>query len=66
MEKKFTLSFDKEPALVFVQEKTGNNFALYQDGKRVTGIRKVVIYADYQDVTTHEIEFLTGHTKESE
>lgn len=60
---KFILELDEAPGLVFVQEEPGSRFTLFQDGKKVHGIRSVKIYADFESVTTHEIEFVTGATK---
>jgi hypothetical protein len=60
--KKYTLEFDETPSLIFVQGEVGNDFKLYQDGEEVRGIRSVRIYAGYDDVTTHEVEYLTGKT----
>lgn len=62
--KKFVLEFDEAPALVFVQEKVGSQCGIYQDGKEVKGVRNVRIYAAYDEATTHEIEYLTGATKQ--
>jgi hypothetical protein len=60
--KKFTIEFDEQPSLVFVQGKVGNDFEVYQDGEKVKGIRTISIDAGYYDATTHEIEYLTGTT----
>jgi len=49
-------------ALVFVQRGRGSDWEIWQDGKRLNGVRSVVIRADYADATTHEVEFLTGAT----
>lgn len=62
MNGKFTLEFDKPPALLFVQERVGNQFTLYEDGRKVTGIRALEILASVDDVTTHTVEFITGGT----
>ena len=62
--KKFVIEFDEPPALIFIQEKAGPKCEVYQDGKKVNGIRSVKIYADYDEPTTHEIEYLTGCTEE--
>jgi hypothetical protein len=64
MTRKFVLEFDEAPPLVFVQNKVGSDFTLYQDGKNVRGIRSLKIYAGYDEATTHEVEYLTGKTKE--
>ncbi|WP_193063446.1 hypothetical protein [Oceanobacillus oncorhynchi] len=55
----------KDKALVFVQKDAGNGFEVYQDGKKIEGIREININADIDlgYPTTHEIEYLTGHTK---
>ncbi|WP_256846925.1 hypothetical protein [Paenibacillus sp. Pae108] len=47
IKKKFRLEheFDEAPALVFIQEKVGSGFRLYQDGKEVEGIRSIHIDA---------------------
>jgi hypothetical protein len=63
MRKKIVLEFDETPTLVFVQNRVGNDFDVYQDGKKVNGIRSIVIRAGFDDATTHEIEYLTGCTK---
>jgi hypothetical protein len=66
MKKKFILEFDEEPALVFVQRKSGDirNAELYQDGEEVKGCRTVRIDAGLDNLTTHEIEYLSGSTKD--
>jgi hypothetical protein len=66
MNDKFTLGFDKPPALLFVQERVGYQFTLYEDGRKVTGIRTLEIIASMDDVTTHTVEFITGGTAEIE
>lgn len=66
IENKLTIDLDEKPALVFVQGKGGNEFKVFQDGKEVHGIKSVRIYAGFDDYTTHEIEYLTGATKEGE
>jgi hypothetical protein len=63
VKKKFILELDEEPALVFVQKGLKCGFTLYQDGKEVKGIRNLKIYAGYDSITTHEIEYVTGATK---
>lgn len=64
MKRKFVLEFDEAPPLIFVQNRVGSDCVLYQDGKKVNGIRSLRIYAGYDDATTHEITYLTGATKE--
>ncbi|GMK47625.1 hypothetical protein PghCCS26_47550 [Paenibacillus glycanilyticus] len=66
MNRKFTLEFDKPPALLFVQERVGNQFTLYENGRKVTGIRTLDINASYDDITTHKIEYITGGTTDIE
>jgi hypothetical protein len=65
MKKKFILEFDEEPALVFIQHKTGSivgDAELYQDGIKVKGWRDLSIRASVDDFTTHEVEYITGQT----
>ncbi len=64
MKRKFVLEFDEVPPLVFVQYEVGNKFDVYQDGENVRGLRHIKIYAGFDEVTTHEVEYLTGKTKE--
>jgi hypothetical protein len=67
IKKKFVLEFDEEPALVFVQRKFGTavgDAEFYQDGKKVNGWRTLSIDAGIDDLTTHQVEFITGATKE--
>lgn len=66
MKHKFILEFDEAPPLVFIQNRAGSDFRLYQDGKIVRGIRNVSVFAHYDSPTTHEIEYLTGKTKGDE
>lgn len=61
---KFSLTFDKPPALVFVQERGSNKIKVYQDGIELHGVRAVDINARAHDVTTHTIEFITGYMKD--
>lgn len=66
MKKKFILEFDEEPALVFIQHKSGSisgDAHLYQDGQEVKGWRNVVIRCGIDEITTHEVEYVTGATK---
>jgi hypothetical protein len=66
MKNKFVLEFDEEPALVFVQKKTSagiRDAELYQDGEAVRGWRELTIRAAIHDITTHEVEYITGQTK---
>jgi hypothetical protein len=65
MAKKFVLEFDEEPALVFVQHKTGDiqNAEFYQDGKEVKGVVALRIEAEIDHFTTHSIGYMTGATK---
>ncbi|OQV53372.1 hypothetical protein [Bacillus velezensis] len=51
--------------LVFVQRKIGNDFEVYQDGKRLRGIRSIRIDASAQEFTTHMIEYVSGATEEA-
>lgn len=50
--------------LVFVQRKIGDVFDVYQDGKRLRGIKRIHIDAAMGEVTTHDIEFVSGATEE--
>ncbi|MGY0700869.1 hypothetical protein ACW6VA_05995 [Bacillus subtilis] len=50
--------------LVFVQRKIGDVFDVYQDGKRLRGIKRIRIDAAMGEVTTHDIEFVSGATEE--
>lgn len=62
--KKFILEFDEPPALVFVQRNEKAVCELYQDGEKVNGIRSLRIYTAFDEPTTHEVEYLTGMTKQ--
>ncbi|NME91572.1 hypothetical protein HF839_05250 [Bacillus velezensis] len=53
-----------EAPLVFVQRKIGDAFDVYQDGKRLRGVRHIRIDAATGEFTTHEIEFVSGATEE--
>ncbi|MGE9877941.1 hypothetical protein [Bacillus velezensis] len=53
-----------EAPLVFVQRKIGDAFDIYQDGKRLRGVRHIRIDAAAGEFTTHEIEFVSGATEE--
>lgn len=59
----FRLVLDEPPALVFVQRSAGSALEVYQDGKRLEGVRAVTIRASVDSPTVHEIQFLTGLTK---
>nr|MDH3082602.1 hypothetical protein [Bacillus subtilis] len=50
--------------LVFFQRKIGDVFDVYQDGKRLRGIKRIRIDAAMGEVTTHDIEFVSGATEE--
>ncbi|TYS25171.1 hypothetical protein FZC71_01085 [Bacillus subtilis] len=50
--------------LVFVQRKIGDVFDVYQDGKRLRGIKRIRIDAAMEEFTTHEIEYISGSTEE--
>lgn len=67
MKRKFTLEFDEVPALVFVQRRAGTvlggNADIYVDGIIPDGVRRITIHAGIDDITTHEIEYLTGRTE---
>ena len=56
---------DEKAALLFVQ-KDMRNWVVYQDGKKVNGIRSITIRADAEGFTTHEIEYVTGATADKE
>lgn len=64
MKKKYVLELDEKPALVFIQEQAGKHFKVYQDGEEVKGARTIRIHASFDEHTTHEIEYLTGRTKQ--
>ncbi|MEX5835864.1 hypothetical protein D070_13350 [Bacillus velezensis] len=53
-----------EAPLVFVQRKIGDAFDVYQDGKKLRGIRHIRIDAAEGEFTTHDIEFVSGATEE--
>jgi hypothetical protein len=59
---KFILEFDEPPALVFVQHAVGHRCDVYQDGKKLKGVRAITIRAEANSPTTHVIEFATGLT----
>ncbi|MGX6582874.1 hypothetical protein ACWMNW_15700 [Bacillus velezensis] len=50
--------------LVFIQRKIGDAFDVYQDGKKLRGIRHIRIDAAAGEFTTHDIEFVSGATEE--
>ncbi|MFV4878932.1 hypothetical protein [Bacillus velezensis] len=50
--------------LVFIQRKFGDAFDVYQDGKKLRGIRHIRIVAAEGEFTTHDIEFVSGATEE--
>ncbi|WP_434786875.1 hypothetical protein [Bacillus velezensis] len=50
--------------LVFIQRKIGDAFDVYQDGKKLRGIRHIRIVAAEGEFTTHDIEFVSGATEE--
>lgn len=60
--RKFILEYDEQPSLVFVQRKDGHA-EIYQDGELVKGVRNISIDSGINDYTTHEIDYMTGHTK---
>ncbi|WP_412095735.1 hypothetical protein [Bacillus haynesii] len=53
-----------DASLVFVQRKKGDGFEVYQDGKRLRGIRRISIEAEVGGFTTHAIEYISGATGE--
>lgn len=64
MKKKVILEFENEPVLIFVQyQARPGDFDIYQDGKKLEGWKTVRIDAACDNFTTHDIKFLTGHTK---
>ncbi|QGJ65963.1 hypothetical protein BvL003_14670 [Bacillus velezensis] len=50
--------------LVFIQRKIGDAFDVYQDGKKLRGVRHIRIDAADGEFTTHDIEFVSGATEE--
>ncbi|WP_230113433.1 hypothetical protein [Bacillus velezensis] len=50
--------------LVFIERKIGDAFDVYQDGKKLRGIRHIRIDAAEGEFTTHDIEFVSGATEE--
>ncbi|MCY9052478.1 hypothetical protein MOE90_02070 [Bacillus spizizenii] len=52
----------EDAALVFIQRKVAGPVEVYQDGKRLRGVISVNINAKVGELTTHTIEFGTGHT----
>ncbi|WP_428841042.1 hypothetical protein [Bacillus velezensis] len=50
--------------LVFIQRKIGDAFDIYQDGKKLRGVRHIRIDAAAGEFTTHDIEFVSGATEE--
>ncbi|WP_268431072.1 hypothetical protein [Bacillus sp. Tg11] len=50
--------------LVFIQRKIGDAFDVYQDGKKLRGVRHIRIDAALGEFTTHDIEFVSGATEE--
>ncbi|WP_342493951.1 hypothetical protein [Bacillus sp. FSL R5-0447] len=50
--------------LVFIQRKIGDAFDVYQDGKKLRGVRHIRIDAAAGEFTTHDIEFVSGATEE--
>jgi len=59
LKKRVILEFDEVPKLIFVQGAGLNDKALYIDGKKVKGIRRVRIEASFDEITTHEVEYVT-------
>lgn len=59
LKKRVILEFDEVPKLIFVQGAGFNDKALYIDGKKVKGIRRVRIEAGIDEITTHEVEYVT-------
>jgi len=59
LKKRVILEFDEVPKLIFVQGARLNDKALYIDGKKVKGIRRVRIEASLDEITTHEVEYVT-------
>lgn len=59
LKKRIILEFDEVPKLIFVQGARLNDRALYIDGKKVKGIRRVRIEAGLDEITTHEVEYVT-------
>lgn len=60
--KQYTLTFDSVPKLIFVSM-NGNlskGESLYIDGKRVNGIKGLMICSHIDDATTHEVEYVTA------
>ncbi|WP_412094774.1 hypothetical protein [Bacillus haynesii] len=53
-----------DASLVFVQRKKGDGFEVYQDGKRLRGIRRISIEAAAGGFTAHTIEYISGATEE--
>lgn len=63
IKKKFIIELDEAPALMFIQEKGNRPPKIYQDGKEVKGVRAIRIDAGVESLTTHMIEYATGHTE---
>lgn len=53
----------KDHSLVFVQQGTGRNWTVFQDGEEVVGLKSIDIVADIDYPTEHTIKYLTGATK---
>ncbi|AKD28985.1 hypothetical protein AW02_008330 [Bacillus velezensis NJN-6] len=50
--------------LVFIQRKIGDAFDVYQDGKKLRGVRHIRIDAASGEFTTLDVEFVSGTTEE--
>lgn len=60
-EPKLSLTFDKIPKFILASE-DGIRFELLIDGESVKGIRSLTVRGAYDDVMTHEIEYLTAYS----
>lgn len=65
MKHKFILEFDDAPALVFVQRNARGSIEIYQDGKKLNGVRSIEIDAEVGEPTSHRVEYITGCTSKA-
>ena len=58
IKKSTTLHFEKTPKMIFVSE-DGKTADLYIDGKKINGMRNIIIRAGVGEPVMHEIDFVT-------
>lgn len=60
LKKKFVLEFDEAPALIFVSHDGVYDEEIYKNGEKVRHWTGATIYSSLNDVTKHEITYLTA------